>query len=78
MWITSQRNQFRMNINSLKADGKAYTFEYVTVLIYIILGLGITQIITGVADDVHQSECVKLYGSLCCRSFFVFFLQVEE
>ena len=37
MWITSQRNQFRMNINSLKADGKAYTFEYVTVLIYIIL-----------------------------------------
>ena len=37
MWITSQRNQFRMNINSLKAYGKAYTFEYVTVLIYIIL-----------------------------------------
>ena len=36
-------------------------FEYVTVLISIILGLGITQIVTGVADIIHQWDKMKLY-----------------
>ncbi|MEJ0056164.1 MAG: hypothetical protein WDN75_11150 [Bacteroidota bacterium] len=36
-------------------------FDYVVVLISIILGLGITQIMTGVADLVHQWNKVKLY-----------------
>lgn len=53
-------------------------FEYVTVLISIILGLGITQIITGVADIIHQWERVKLYWPHLLWIAFVFFLHVEE
>jgi hypothetical protein len=53
-------------------------FEYVTVLISIILGLGITQIITGVADMIHQWERVKLYWPHLMWIVFVFFLHVEE
>lgn len=36
-------------------------FEYVTVLISIILGLGITQIVTGIADIIHQWNRIKIY-----------------
>jgi hypothetical protein len=53
-------------------------FDYVTVLISIILGLGITQIITGVADIIHQWERVKLYWPHLLWIVFVFFLHVEE
>jgi len=53
-------------------------FEYVTVLISIILGLGITQIVTGVADMVHQWERIKLYWPHMLWIVFVFFLHVEE
>jgi len=53
-------------------------FDYVTVLISIILGLGITQIITGVADIIHQWEKVKLYWPHLLWIVFVFFLHVEE
>ncbi|MEK6783175.1 MAG: hypothetical protein AABY93_15855 [Bacteroidota bacterium] len=53
-------------------------FEYVTVLISIILGLGITQIITGVADIIHQWEQIKLYWPHMLWIVFVFFLHVEE
>jgi hypothetical protein len=53
-------------------------FEYVTVLISIILGLGITQIITGVADIIHQWNRVKLYWPHMLWIVFVFFLHVEE
>ena len=53
-------------------------FEYVTVLISIILGLGITQIVTGVADMIHQWERIKLYWPHLLWVIFVFFLHVEE
>ncbi len=53
-------------------------FEYVTVLISIILGLGITQIVTGVADMVHQWPRIKLYWPHVLWIVFVFFLHVEE
>jgi len=53
-------------------------FEYVTVLISIILGLGVTQIVTGVADIIHQWERVKLYWPHMLWIVFVFFLHVEE
>ena len=53
-------------------------FEYVTVLISIILGLGITQVVTGVADIIHQWERVKLYWPHMLWIVFVFFLHVEE
>jgi hypothetical protein len=53
-------------------------FEYVVVLISIILGLGITQIMTGVADLVHQWEKVKLYWPHCLWIVLVFIMHVQE
>jgi len=53
-------------------------FEYVTVLISIILGLGITQIVSGVADLIHHSKHVKLYWPHLLWLVLVFFLHVQE
>jgi len=53
-------------------------FEYITVLISIVLGLGITQIVTGVADIIHQWNRVKLYWPHLLWIVLVFFLQVQE
>jgi hypothetical protein len=53
-------------------------FEYITVLISIVLGLGITQIVTGVADIIHQWSRVKLYWPHLLWIVFVFFLHVQE
>jgi hypothetical protein len=53
-------------------------FEYVTVLISIILGLGITQIVTGVADLVHQQERVKIYWPHLLWVVIIFVLHIQE
>lgn len=53
-------------------------FEYVTVLISIILGLGITQIVTGLADIIHQWERVKLYWPHLLWMLIIFFLHIQE
>jgi hypothetical protein len=53
-------------------------FEYITVLISIILGLGITQIISGIADLIHNSERVRLYLPHLLLVLLVFFLHVQE
>jgi len=53
-------------------------FEYVTVFISIILGLGVTQILTGIADLVHQNERVKLYWPHLVWVFLVLVLHVQE
>jgi hypothetical protein len=53
-------------------------FEYVVVLISIILGLGITQIMTGVADLVHQWEKVKLFWPHSLWIVLVFIMHVQE
>ena len=53
-------------------------FEYVVVLISIILGLGITQIMTGVADLVHQWYKVKLYWTHLVWIVLVFVLHIQE
>ena len=53
-------------------------FEYVIVLISIILGLGITQIVSGVADLIHHSKQVKLYWPHLLWLILVFFLHVQE
>lgn len=53
-------------------------FEYVTVLISIILGLGITQILTGIADLIHQSKRVKIYGPHLLWVLIVLVLHVQE
>jgi hypothetical protein len=53
-------------------------FEYVIVLIFIILGLGITQIGSGVADLIHNSDRVKVYWPHTLWIIFVFFLHLQE
>ncbi len=53
-------------------------FEYVTVFISIILGLGVTQILTGIADLVHQNERVKIYWPHLVWVLIVLILQVQE
>jgi hypothetical protein len=53
-------------------------FEYVTVLISIILGLGITQIVTGVADIIHQWEKMKLYWPHALWIWLVFIMHIHE
>lgn len=53
-------------------------FEYVTVLISIVLGLGITQILTSVADLYHKSERVTLYWPHVLWILFVLVLHVQE
>ncbi len=53
-------------------------FEYVTVLISIILGLGITQILTGIADLFHKIEKVKLYWPHILWILFVLILHIQE
>lgn len=53
-------------------------FEYVTVLISIILGLGITQILTGIADLIHKSERVTVYWPHLVWILFVLLLHIQE
>ncbi len=53
-------------------------FEYVSVLISIVLGLGITQIVSGIADIIHQWNKVKLYWPHLMWIAFVFFLHIQE
>ena len=53
-------------------------FEYVSVLISIILGLGITQIMSGIADLVHQWDRVKLYWPHLLWIVLVFVMQIQE
>lgn len=53
-------------------------FEFVTVLISIILGLGITQIMSGIADIIHQWDKVKLYWPHLLWIILVFILHVQE
>lgn len=53
-------------------------FEFVTVLISIILGLGITQIMSGIADLIHQWGRVRLYWPHFLWIVLVFILHVQE
>ena len=53
-------------------------FEYVTVLISIILGLGITQIMTGVADIIHQWDKMKLYWPHLLWILLTFIMHIHE
>ncbi len=53
-------------------------FEYVTVLISIILGLGITQVLTGIADLIHQSNRVKLYWPHVLWVIVILILHIQD
>ncbi|NJN42625.1 MAG: hypothetical protein HC811_10740 [Flammeovirgaceae bacterium] len=53
-------------------------FDYVTILISIILGLGIAQLVTGVADIIHQQERLRLYWPHILWIPIIFFLIIQE
>ncbi|MDZ4716456.1 MAG: hypothetical protein SH819_13415 [Cytophagales bacterium] len=53
-------------------------FEFVTVLISIILGLGITQIMSGIADLIHQWDKTKIYWPHVLWVILVFVLHVQQ
>lgn len=53
-------------------------FEYVSVLISIILGLGITQIVSGLADIIQHRHQVQLYWPHLLWILFTFFLHIQE
>src|SRR5687767_8565308 len=53
-------------------------FEYVIVLISIILGLGITTILTGVAELMKHTRPVSLYTPYIIWILLVFVLHIQE
>ncbi len=53
-------------------------FEYVTVLISIILGLGITQILTRVAVLIQKAKRLVLYWPHILWIAFILFLHIQE
>jgi hypothetical protein len=53
-------------------------FEYVAVLISIVLGLGIAQVLTGIADLVHQSKRVTLYWPHVLWVIVILLLHVQD
>jgi len=53
-------------------------FDYVTVLISIILGLGITQLVSGFADLIVHSKKIEVYLPHVLFSVLVFFLHIQE
>ena len=53
-------------------------FEYITVLVSIILGLGVAQIVTGLAHFLHSGNKVKLYWPHFLWIIMIFFLHIQE
>lgn len=53
-------------------------FEYISVFVAIILGLGIAQIITGLAHFIHGSNKVKMYWPHLLWIIMIFFLHIQE
>jgi hypothetical protein len=53
-------------------------FEYVTVLISIILGMGITQIVSGLANIVHRWGQVRIYWPHLLLVILVFIIHIQE
>ena len=53
-------------------------FEYVIVLISIILGLGITTILTGVAELIKQTKITHLYAPYIIWIALVFIVHIQE
>jgi hypothetical protein len=53
-------------------------FEYVSILVSIILGLGITQILSSLADLLYHHSKVRLYWPHACWVVFIFFLHIQD
>ncbi len=72
------KNSFRLNrivrINQLPME----PFEYVVVLFSLILGLGIAQLLTGIADIVSNLKNTKTTLAHSVMVFNVFLLHIQE
>jgi hypothetical protein len=53
-------------------------FEYVTVLIAIILGMGLTKVVSGLTKLVQHSEKVKIYWPHLILIFLIFIIHIQE
>ncbi len=53
-------------------------FEYATVLISIILGLGITQILTSISEAIQDYNKTKLYWPHSIWIVFILFLHIQD
>jgi hypothetical protein len=53
-------------------------FEYVTVLVAIILGMGITKVVSGLASLVQHSERVKIFWPHLILIIIIFILHIQE
>lgn len=53
-------------------------FEYVSILVSIILGLGITQILAGFSDLLYPGKGTKLYWPHTVWVLFILFLHVQD
>jgi hypothetical protein len=54
------------------------SFEYITVLISIVVGLGVTQILTGIADLIKKAHKVVLYWPHVLWILFVLLLLIQD
>jgi hypothetical protein len=53
------------------------SFEYLSVLISIVLGLGITQLLLGFARWLEQRDSVRVYGPVFAWAFFLLLLHIQ-
>lgn len=53
-------------------------FEYVTVLISIVIGLGLTQLLTGIAELIHHWQRIRLYWPHVIWVILAFFLHIQQ
>jgi hypothetical protein len=53
-------------------------FEYISILVSIILGLGITQILTSFSDLLYHSRRVKMYWPHVAWTIFILFLHIQD
>lgn len=61
-----------MNTNSISA------FEYVTILISIILGLGITQVLSSAAEAFYHSKKIKFFLPHTIWVLVILFLHIQD
>ena len=53
-------------------------FEYVSILVSIILGLGITQILASFSDLLYDYKKIKFYWPHICWVIFILFLHIQD
>jgi hypothetical protein len=53
-------------------------FEYVSILVSIILGLGITQLLTSLGNLLHHHKTTKLYWPHTIWIAFILFLHIQD